>query len=71
MKISGINQNEAECLFLDWLSNFDAVDDADDLGALLEKVATSKAELPPEYAEQLGVGTIGDAVSLLQSQWRL
>ena len=37
-RISDIkSQNEGECLLLDWLGNFDNV------GALLEKVATSEA----------------------------
>ena len=63
--------DEAQRAFLDWLFDFEAVDDAE---ALLSKLTECDDELPSEYCDSLGLengSSFADAALLLGSPWGL
>ena len=65
------SQDEAKRVFLDWLSNFEVVDDADSLLGLL---SCCEDELAGEHCDNLGIrrgSTFADAASFLGAQWGL
>lgn len=63
--------DEAQRTFLDWIFDFEAVDDAP---TLLSMLIHCDERLPPEYCESIGLpggSSFGDAASLLASPWGL
>ena len=63
--------DEAQRAFLDYLFDFEAIDDAD---ALLSMLTECGDELPDEYCDSLGLAaasSFADAASLLGSPWGL
>jgi hypothetical protein len=62
---------EAQRAFLDWLCDFEAVDDAE---ALLAMLVICDDELPNDYCSLLGLSrgsTFADAAGLLGGPWGL
>ena len=62
---------EAQLAFLDWLFDFEAIDDA---MALLRLVSKCEDPLPDEYCDNLGLqsgSSFGDAARVLGEPWGL
>ena len=63
--------DEAQRTFLDWIFDFEAVDDA---ATLLSMLAQCDERLPTEYCDLIGLSdgsTFAEAATLLGSPWGL